>query len=82
MTETTQTFKTDEDKVRDISPYDMTDAEYNFAFNAERKLRDEDTEMDCFENHQPSFYDLAEQNGTLIYHQCDKSGNAIGEEDY
>lgn len=29
-----------------------------------------------------SFYDLAEQDGTLIYHQVDSKGNAIKEEDY
>ena len=39
-------------------------------------------EMDSFEDHQPSFYDLAEQDGTLIYHQFDGKGNAIKEEDY
>jgi hypothetical protein len=39
-------------------------------------------EMDCFKNHQPSFYDLAEQNGTLIYYQCDSNGNDIEAEDY
>ena len=40
------------------------------------------SEMDCFEDHQPSFYDLAEQNGTLIYYQCDSEGNDISPEDY
>jgi hypothetical protein len=35
-----------------------------------------------YENHEPSFYDLAEQDGTLIYHQIDSKGNAISDENY
>ena len=35
-----------------------------------------------FEENQPSFYDLAEQDGTLIYYQCDSNGNDLTGEDY
>jgi hypothetical protein len=35
-----------------------------------------------YESHELSFYDLAEQDGTLIYHQVDKNGNEIGAENY
>lgn len=41
------------------------------------------TEMqETWEDHQPSFYDIAEQNGTLMYYQCDGDGNDIKAEDY
>ncbi|MEK6884315.1 MAG: hypothetical protein AABY22_32085 [Nanoarchaeota archaeon] len=35
-----------------------------------------------WEENQPSFYDLAEQNGTLMYYQYDSEGNDISAEDY
>jgi len=38
------------------------------------------TEMQ--EDNQPSFYDLAEADGTLMYHQIDSNGNSISAEDY
>ena len=40
------------------------------------------TSMEEFYENQPSFYDLAEADGTLIYHQIDSNGNAITEEGY
>ena len=35
-----------------------------------------------WEENQPSFYDLVEADGTLIYHQIDSDGNNITAEDY
>jgi hypothetical protein len=47
------------------------------------KTQEQVTEMqEFYENNQPSFYDLAEHDGTLIYHQIDSNGNTITPEDY
>jgi hypothetical protein len=63
-----------------------TSQEYEESYeDQEQTMADGKTSQEyeeSYEDHELSFYDLAEQDGTLIYHQIDSNGNAISEEDY